>query len=433
MKKINIFWFRRDLRLHDNHALSLALQEDLPVLAIFIFDTEILDRLKEKQDARVYFIYSTLQKLGEQISQNKGTLLVLHGQVVPVWQSLIQTYSIHKVFTNHDYEPYAMERDFQVNHLLESKGISFIPCKDQVIWEKSEVMKDNGTPYIKYTPYAKKWLYCLANSSIPYYACNLSENFFSLQNHKFLSLKKTGFLPTPCYIPPSAIPQDKISQYHLHRDIPSHSGTSLLGIHLRFGTISIRELLQTALSLNKTFLSELIWREFFMQILYHFPQVVDHCFHKEYDSIPWANDAEHWERWCKGMTGYPMVDAGMRQLNETGYMHNRVRMIAASFLTKHLLIDWRWGEAYFAQKLLDYELSSNNGNWQWAASTGCDSVPYFRIFNPMLQQKRFDPQNQYIQTWVKEWNTPRYPKPVVDNKTARDKAIKVFKSLVTYK
>lgn len=429
LKKINIFWFRRDLRLYDNHALHLALQDSLPVLAIFIFDPEILNPLEDKEDSRVQFIYDRLQEISQNLEKNKGTLLIFQGDVCSVWQDLVRNYSIQKVFANHDYEPYPMARDLKVNNLLKERGIDFITCKDQVIFEKGDILKPDGSPYIKYTPFAKKWRAKLNKSDWQGYDCQpLSGRF--LQIHGFSSplLHEIGFKPGKFPIPSEIIDKGKISHYHLYRDIPSQEGTTLLGVHLRFGTISIRELVKVALEENEIFLSELIWREFFMQILYHFPKVVNHSFCKERDSIKWSQDSEHWDRWCKGNTGYPLVDAGMRQINKTGYMHNRVRMIVASFLTKHLLIDWRWGEAYFAKKLLDYELSSNNGNWQWAASTGCDSVPYFRIFNPILQQKRFDPQNSYIQTWVKEWGTPLYPKPVVDNKTARSLAMKAYRS-----
>ena len=427
-EKIVVFWFRRDLRLDDNTGLYNALNSGLPVLPIFIFDKNILESLADKSDRRVDFIHQTLVKMQEKIEQHGSTLKVFHGVPIESFGKLIADYEIQSVYANHDYEPYAIKRDQEIHDFLKSNGIQFKTFKDQVIFEKSEVTKTDGKPYTIYTPYSKVWKQKLNSSPLEF---NSSEKLLNrLMDHPVLSipsLKDLGFNKTD-YNPPPINPEEEIiSHYEERRNLPALEGTTRMGIHLRFGTVSVRKLAEKALMLNEQYLNELIWREFFMSILFHFPHVVTQSFKKEYDRISWRKNESDFEQWCRGETGYPIVDAGMRQLNETGWMHNRVRMIVASFLTKHLLIDWRWGEAYFAEKLIDYELSANNGNWQWAASSGCDAAPYFRIFNPYEQLKKFDPDLKYVREWVTDLNEITYPSPMVDHKFARERALRTYK------
>lgn len=425
-RKISLFWFRRDLRLHDNHGLFAALRSGHPVLPLFIFDKNILDQLEEKDDARVNFIYEVIKRLRKQLEKPGSTLEVRYGTPLSVLEDLVKEYSIESVFANHDYEPYARERDNEIENFLNEKGIGFKTFKDQVIFERSEVVKDNGEPYTIFTPYSKKWLALLGENHLACFdSARWSKNFLIQESRPLPSLEGMGFELRKLSIS-SVVDQDIIRKYHQTRDIPSLPGTTRLGIHLRFGTISIRELVRTAKQLNETFLKELIWREFFMQMLWHHPHLVQKACKPGYDKIRWRNNEKEFQLWCSGNTGYPIVDAGMRELNETGFMHNRVRMITASFLVKHLLIDWRWGEAYFATKLLDYELASNNGNWQWVAGCGCDAMPWFRIFNPSTQTRRFDPKNNYIKKWVPEWGTASYPEPVVEHEFARERCIKAY-------
>jgi len=427
-EKINIFWFRRDLRLNDNVGLFHALEASLPVLPIFIFDKKILGKLSLKTDARVTFIYHQLEKIKQELEKAGRSLKVLHSTPLEAFQGLWTEYEIETVFTNRDYEPDALERDTEMENFLKSKNIGFLTFKDHVIFEKNEIVKDNGEPYTVFTPYSKKWKLLLADKTIPQFK---SEKLLSkvLQNKPFPmpTLENIGFEESRISIPMSDVSTELIANYALTRDIPSLKGTSRLGIHLRFGTVSIREITIKAQKQSETFLNELIWRNFFIDILWHFPHVVNKSFKPKYDFIQWRNDEKEFEKWCRGETGFPMVDAGMRELNETGFMHNRVRMVAASFLVKHLLIDWRWGEAYFAEKLLDFELASNNGNWQWAAGCGCDAAPYFRIFNPESQQKRFDPEGKYILKWVPEYGTLSYPQPMVEHTSARERTLATFK------
>ncbi len=426
-RPVNVFWFRRDLRLEDNCGLYHALKADLPVLPLFIFDTNILNELK-KNDARVTFIHHTLQQIDAELKKNSRGLLVEHGTPAEVFHQLINELDIHAVYTNTDYEPYAKQRDQQIEKQLKEKGIRFKSFKDQVIFEKNEITKDDGDPYTVYTPYMKKWLSSFDKLEQQYYPSEkLTEKFVEKNLREIPSLKELGFEESDIKVPDAILTQSRIGQYNDNRDFPAGEGTTHAGPHLRFGTLSARRLAQKANLGDRSYLKELIWREFFMQILDHFPSVVDRNFKSKYDKLTWINDEQSFEKWCQGRTGYPMVDAGMRQLNESGYMHNRVRMITASFLTKHLLTDWRWGEAYFAEKLLDYELSSNNGNWQWAASTGCDAVPYFRIFNPEEQLKKFDPDLKYVKKWIPEFDTNDYPCPIVGHKEARERALKAYK------
>lgn len=431
---IAIHWFRRDLRLEDNAALYHALKSGHPVLGVFIFDQTILDQLTKNEvspypDRRVQFIYQSLVRLQQQLRSLGSDLLVEYGVPLDIWRKWTDQYNIHAVFTNHDYEPYAIQRDQDVRQLLSSKGIGFHTSKDQCIFEKDEVVKDDGKPYTVFTPYSRKWK---ANLTHFYLRSFPNEKYF----HHFLKVDETlpmpslnmmGFQEMAIHFPSPNVDEMLLSKYADRRDIPGIQGTSRLGIHLRFGTVSIRTLARKAFERNyTTYLNELIWRDFYMMILHHFPHVVNGAFRPEYDRIAWRNDPDDFEKWCKGVTGYPIVDAGIRELLETGFMHNRVRMITASFLTKHLLIDWRWGEAFFAKHLLDFELSSNNGGWQWAAGSGCDAAPYFRVFNPTLQTQKFDPKGVYIRQWVKEFDSLTYPSPMVEHSFARERALQVY-------
>jgi len=423
--KISIFWFRRDLRLNDNSGLSAALQSNLPVLPIFIFDENILAELP-KNDARVTFIYDQLSKLNLLLEKVESSILIEKGNPYEIWKKLIQKYDVQEVYFNHDYEPYAINRDEEISTFLKSKGIKIISFKDHVFFEKNEVVKADGLPYTVYTAYKNKWLenFSKFEKHEPFDKKILVKNFLK---HKvdFPTLKKIGFKRSEILVPDYRL--KFVTGYDLVRDFPALDKTTFVGHHLRFGTISIRALVYFTKTKNQIFLSEIIWRDFFSQILFHFPHVVNQSFKKQYDFIEWDNDVELFEKWKNGRTGYPIVDAGMNQLNQTGFMHNRVRMIVASFLVKHLLIDWRWGEAYFAEKLLDYDLASNNGNWQWAAGCGCDAAPYFRVFSPTLQQERFDPQMEFIKNWIPKFNPKNYIAPIVEHKFARERAIRVYK------
>ena len=419
--KISIFWFRRDLRLEDNTALNQALSKKLQVLPVFIFDEEILHELPNN-DPRVNFIYNSLNKIDQTLKKHNSSLLCLRGKPIKIWKNLLEKFQIESVFVNKDYEPYARHRDQKIKQILEKHGISFISLKDQVIHEENEILKNDNNPYTVFTPYKRKWLELY--EAKPYTNKVDFNNFYS-KIRVFPSMEELGIKKSDISVKDFDL--SKVDDYEQIRDYPHIDQTSYLSPHLRFGTVSIREILSKLKPNNSVFQSELIWREFFMQILYHFPHVVTKNFKPKYNAIKWLNNSTDFEKWCTGKTGYPIVDAGMRQLNKTGYMHNRVRMITAGFLCKHLLIDWRLGEAYFAKKLLDYELSSNNGNWQWAAGTGCDAAPYFRIFNPYEQQKKFDKNQDYIKKWVSEINTDQYPKPMVDHKFARNRALEAYK------
>jgi len=424
---INIFWFRRDLRLQDNAGLYHALKEGKPVLPVFIFDRNILDELEDKADRRVEFIHLALQDMQRQLLKIGSTMDVRYGTPVEVYKELLDEYAIEKVFTNHDYEPYATQRDKAIEQLLIANGASFHTYKDQVILEKNEVLKDDGKPYTVFTPYSRRWKATLTDFYLKSYPNKkYFKNFYQRQPRELIALEEMGFKATGESFPGKEWKGQVIRNYKEQRDIPSVDGTSRLSVHLRFGTISIRELAFEAGGLNETFLNELIWRDFYQMILWHFPHIVGNAFKPEYDKIRWRNNEKEFDAWCNAVTGYPIVDAGMRQLNETGYMHNRVRMIVASFLTKHLLIDWRWGEAYFAKKLLDFDLAANNGGWQWAAGSGCDAAPYFRIFNPYLQTKKFDRELKYVRKWVPEFEELTYPQPIVDHEMARKRCLEVY-------
>ena len=425
---ITVFWHRRDLRIEDNAGLYQALSSAANVLPVFIFDTNILEHLEDKEDARVSFIYEQIMRIKKEYENYGSSLLIEIGKPTDVFQKLIKTYTIVGVHTNADYEPYALQRDEEIRSLLSSSNISFQTHKDHVVFEKDEILKKDGTPYTIFTPYMKVWKERLKNYPITNF--DSEKKLSSLYKCKPLpapSLKEIGFEHSLLKIPSVEVTEKLIRSYHETRDYPAIEGTSRLGIHFRFGTISIREKAKKAMLLNEIYLNELIWREFYQMIIYQFPHSTQNSFKKKYDAIRWINDEKQFKIWCEGKTGYPIVDAGMRELNATGHMHNRVRMIVASFLTKHLLIDWRWGETYFASKLLDYELASNVGGWQWAAGCGCDAAPYFRVFNPTLQANKFDAQAVYIKKWVPEINTNSYPAPMVEHTFARNRVLTVFK------
>lgn len=428
--KINIFWFRRDLRLDDNVGLFYALNEQEKVLPIFIFDKNILSELP-KDDTRVAFIHDLLTKINSGLKKHNSSLAVFYGEPNEIFGKLIAENNIKTVFTNQDYEPYARKRDLAINKILKENDMEFKTCKDQVIFEKDEIVKDDRKPYVVFTPYSNRWLEKFHKTELPHYTSERKLDKIAKHGYPFLSLSDIGFFPSKIKVTDFDVSKNRIADYENTRNFPALDETSHLSPHLRFGAVSIRKIIEKANeSHNKTFLKELIWREFFMQILWHFPETVTKSFRPKYDNIKWRNAEKDFEKWCNGQTGYPIVDAGMRQLNQTGTMHNRIRMIVASFLCKHLLIDWRWGEAYFAEKLLDYEQSSNVGNWQWAAGSGVDAAPYFRIFNPAEQQKKFDKDFKYIKKWIPEFGTGNYSEPMVDHKEARERCLKVYKEAV---
>mgnify|MGYP000091337928 FL=1 len=437
---MNIFWFRRDLRLEDNAGLYHALRGDEPVLPLFIFDKNILDKLEERCDARVHFIHTTILELQAQLKAFGSTILVKYGNPTEIWKELVKEHKIENVYTNHDYEPYGKKRDEEVQSILATKNIGFHTFKDQIIFESHEVTKNDGGTYTVFSPYAKKWRAKLQthlvetdDGTISYFFQSYPtekyfSNFLKKETISTITLEEMGFEPSNISIPPKTVARKIVKQYDKNRDFPAIEGTTRLGIHFRFGTISIREKARLASKLNETYLSELIWRDFYAQILNEYPHVVENAFRAKYDRIPWRSSEDDFEKWKEGKTGYPLVDAGMRELNTTGHMHNRVRMVVASFLTKHLLLDWRWGEAYFAQKLLDFDLASNNGGWQWASGSGTDAAPYFRIFNPTSQLKKFDKELKYVKKWVPEFGTFKYPQPMVDHKAARERCLETYKA-----
>ena len=430
---INIFWFRRDLRLEDNVGLFNALQSDIPVLPIFIFDKDILEQLPE-DDARVSFIFESLQNMRNTLQEKYGSSLAMHyGTPESVFETLLKSHSINTVFTNHDYEPYATDRDTNIKNLLSKQNVAFKTFKDQVIFEKDEVVKKDGKPYMVYTPYMRVWKETFKAQTLKIYDTNkILENTVKDANLPNLTLSDIGFKKASQKIEDYTVTPTLIQNYEETRNFPAQDSTSKLGPHLRFGTVSVRQMVKKAIAeQNEIFWQELIWREFFMQILWHFPHTHKDAFKSKYDRIVWRNNEDEFKAWCEGKTGYPLVDAGMRQLNQTGFMHNRVRMLVGSFLCKHLLIDWRWGEAYFAEKLHDYDMSSNVGNWQWVAGSGVDASPYFRIFNPTTQIDKFDKQHKYINQWVPDYQELTYPKPIVEHKMARERCLIVYKEAVS--
>lgn len=430
---VNIFWFRRDLRLDDNVGFYNALKSKNPVLPLFIFDEDILDALP-KDDARLGFIYDTVQQMCSTLKEeNESSIAMFHGKPRSVFQELIKKYTIHTVFTNRDYEPYATKRDTEIEQLLIENNVEFETFKDQVIFEKNEVTKKDGLPYVVYTPYMKIWKEKFKTYNLDFnYTSSFLKNLVKNKELPNLSLSDIGFSKSIQKIENYTVTPALIENYEDTRNFPAQDSTSRLGPHLRFGTVSIRKMIAKAISeKNEIFWNELIWREFFMQILWHFPDTSKQSFKSKYDRIEWRNNEEEFKKWCDGETGYPFVDAGMRQLNQTGFMHNRIRMLVGSFLCKHLLIDWRWGEAYFAEKLHDYEMASNVGNWQWVAGSGVDAAPYFRIFNPTTQIKKFDNDLEYIKKWVPEFQEFTYPKEMVDHKEARERCLQVYKEALT--
>lgn len=431
--RVAIHWFRRDLRLNDNHALYEALGSGVPVLPLFIFDKNILDKLEDRADRRVDFIHRALSSLQVELAKRGSSLLVEHGRPEEVWPRILLRYEVTVVFANHDHEPYAVARDRTVAAALEPHGILLRTFKDISIFERAEVLKDDGTPYTVFTPYARKWRSLFREvmaAAFPSEA--MLDRFLRTAPLDFPDLKSIGFRTTDLEAPLLALADETLRRYDALRNIPGENATSRMSTHLRFGTVSVRELVRRSLKLSPVYLNELIWREFFMQILWHFPHP-HRAFKPAYDQIPWRHNESDFEAWCEGRTGYPLVDAGMKELLITGLMHNRVRMVVASFLTKHLLIDWRWGEAWFAAKLLDFELSSNNGGWQWASGSGCDAAPYFRVFNPRLQQERFDPQLKYVKHWLPGYTAANYMRPMVVHEAARDRALAVYKHALSAK
>jgi deoxyribodipyrimidine photo-lyase len=424
-KEIALFWFRRDLRLEDNVGLFHALESKYPVIPLFVFDEAILDSLP-KNDARVGFIHESLSKINQELQETGSSLLVKKGKPQEVWKQLLQEFDVKEVFFNKDYEPFAIKRDLAICELLDANKTIYFSFKDQVIFEEKEITKADGLPYTVYTPYKNKWL-GKYKSMAPVPEYDAADKFYNFHESSFVfpTLEQIGFGESPIKVIPHNL--KNVANYHETRDFPALDSTTHLSPHLRFGTVSIRKLVNWATHKNQVFLSELIWREFFMQILFSFPKEVTHNFKSAYDGIQWLNNEEDFKRWCSGTTGYPMVDAGMRELNETGYMHNRVRMVVASFLCKHLLINWQWGEGYFAEKLLDFELASNVGNWQWAAGTGCDAAPYFRVFNPEIQLQKFDGKGIYIRKWIPEFDLG-YGEPMIEHAFARNRAIATYKA-----
>ena len=428
MDKINIFWFRRDLRLYDNHGLSKATHDNLKVIPIFIFDTTITSLLASN-DRRINFIYDNLLDIDSELNKKyKSNLNVFQGKPYDIFKNLIENYSIKNVYTNNDYEPYAINRDESIKELLSNNGINFKSYKDQVIFEKNEIVKDDGNPYVVYTPFMKKWKTKLNEDITLLDEKKILNNFYQEAISNLLKLSDYGFLENKSKIEAFKLNKEIVINYAERRNFPYLNSTSKIGPYLRFGSVSIRKIVSGLMRGFKedTFLKELIWREFFMQILYHFPHTAKDSFKSKYDKIVWLNEEKAFESWKNGNTGYPLIDAGMNELNLTGFMHNRVRMITASFLCKHLLIDWRWGEKYFAEKLNDYEMASNVGNWQWASGSGVDAAPYFRIFNPHTQILKFDNKREYINKWV-DVNSSDYPNEIIDHKFARDRCLNTYK------
>jgi len=428
-KKITLFWFRRDLRLEDNHGLYKALESGYPVLPVFIFDQDILAPLEDQKDARVQFLHQEVLALKKVFEDYGSSFLVRYGRPLSVWQDILEEFPVAAIYANRDYDPYGRSRDKELYQLAQERDIPFRGFKDQVIFDKAEVTKDNGEPYVVFTPYMKRYKQLLQDQDLaPFPSEKGLDHLYQTDPLPVPSLEEMKFTAFPFEYPSREVSDQIIQEYHQKRDTPAIRGTSRLSLHLRFGTISIRGLAQRARRINPKFFNELIWRDFYQAILYHFPHSLDKSFKPEYDHIAWENNETHFAAWCNGKTGYPLVDAGMRELNATGYMHNRVRMVVASFLTKHLLIDWRWGERYFARKLLDYEAASNVGGWQWAAGSGVDAAPYFRIFNPARQVERFDPDLRYVRHWVPEYGTADYPAPIVEHKAARARALERYKA-----
>ena len=427
MEEINIFWFRRDLRLYDNSGLSAATSDKLKVLPIFIFDTSITNKLPEN-DRRINFIYDNLVEMDSELKKKyNSSLNIFKGKPIEIFKELIGNYKINSVYTNNDYEPYAFSRDSSIKKLLESKKIQFKSYKDHVVFEKNEVVKDDGNPYVVFTPYMRKWKTNLNEDLTNLEEKKVLNNFYTKTISGLLDLDNYGFIENDKKIESFKLNSEIVTKYAETRNFPSINSTSKLGPYLRFGTVSVRKIVTGLLKFkDQTFLNEIIWREFFMQILFHFPHTSTKSFKPKYDKIIWLDDPKSFDAWKNGETGFPLVDAGMKELNKTGFMHNRVRMITASFLCKHLLIDWRLGEKYFALKLNDYEMASNVGNWQWASGSGVDAAPYFRIFNPHTQIVKFDKNRDYINKWLNT-DSNDYPNEIIDHKIARKRCLETYK------
>ncbi|MDD2412378.1 MAG: deoxyribodipyrimidine photo-lyase [Bacteroidales bacterium] len=424
-----IFWFRRDLRWDDNHALFEALSQKKPVLPIYIFDVDVLKRFSNADNKAVSLIYKSILRMNEKLESFESSISVFHDSVENVFNSLLQKYNVQGVYANEDYESYGIKRDENIFNLLKKKNIQFHLFQDHLIFKPGKILKKDDTPYLIYTPFSKIWKEEFFKISTPHYSSEeLLSNLYKNKKSILPKIEDLGFRLQDVSID-FKFKKDVLLNYHDTRDFPYlEKGTSGISPFLRFGLISVREAVRIASLINEKFLNELIWREFFMHILWHFPHVENRSFKTKYDAIEWSLDETAFLRWCNGETGYTLVDAGMRQLNSTGLIHGRVRMLTASFLVKHLQIDWRWGEAYFAQKLLDYELSSNNGNWQWAAGCGCDAAPYFRLFNPDIQRQKFDPNFEYVKKWVPEYQQLAYQNNrIVDLKIAKEKTMRMYK------
>lgn len=424
-----IHWFRRDLRWNDNRALHAALSSGHRVLLLFIFDENILQHLEDKQDARVTFLHNRMSVLCNEAQAKGSDIYVAHGNPHDVLLELIAKLDVRGVYANEDYEPYALERDGLLTTALSTQDILLHTFKDHVIKAPGEVVKPDGTPYTVFTPFSKRWHANLTEDDMEASPSEQHLDQLAKWQHKGMpSLQKMGFTPSEVAIPEANVTPQLLKQYAEMRDTPSVRGTSRVSVHLRFGTVSIRDMARQGFAHSEKWLTELIWRDFYQSVMHAFPHSMKDAFRTKYDRIPWRHDDAHFAAWKAGKTGYPIVDAGMRELNATGFMHNRVRMVVASFFCKHLLLDWRLGERYFAEKLLDFELASNVGGWQWASGSGCDAAPYFRVFNPTSQLQKFDAQLSYVKQWVPEFGTDAYPEPIVEHKFARQRAIDTYKS-----
>jgi len=445
----SMVWFRRDLRLRDHRALWNASRRSHDIVGVFVFDTHILSKLP-RHDQRVTFLVEALKSLQEDLQSRNAQIIVLHGDPIREIPKAVQKLKVQALFFNEDFESYAIQRDSKVIQKLQSENIPVHTFCDHILLG-SRIKKKDGTPYQVFTPYAKQWKEVLSKNDFK--LCPIPQNWARIKTDPS-PWKRLKFDLTPNSWRASEASAQQclrkfkkhLATYHETRNYPAlSSGTSRLSPYLRFGQLSPRQCLQLAVSSSsegaQVWLNELIWRDFFHMILHCFPHVEFHAFKRRYDSIAWSEREDHFQAWCEGKTGYPLIDAAMNQLNQTGWMHNRLRMVVASFLTKDLLIDWKKGEHYFAQKLMDYDLASNNGGWQWAASTGCDAQPYFRIFNPLSQSKKFDPEGAFIRKWVpslakrpaKDIHSLKkmdgYPDPIVDHATQRAKALQLFKNI----
>jgi len=431
--KITIFWHRRDLRFADNAGLAAALQSGHPVLPLFIYDQTILEKLPP-DDARLTFIFDQVERLAHEAREAGGGFLARYGKTEAVFEALLKAYDVAAVYTNEDYEPYATERDAVIAKLVEKHGAEFKAFKDQVIFAKDEVLTKNGKPSKVFGAYSKAWQAKVTPDDFkPHPSARLfkKENLASPQKGDASrpTLKEMGFERHEQWTPPAHLPPAKVVEnYDQVRDLPAEKrGTTRLSVHLRFGTVSIRQLMQQAQELNNKLLNELIWRDFFMMLLWHFPNTATEAYDPKMRHLPYRDDEAQYRAWCEGRTGYPLVDAGMRQLNATGYLHNRARIATAGFLVKQLFIDWKLGEHYFSEKLLDYDMSNNVGNWQWMAGTGAVAAPWFRVYSPDSQQQQYDPDYEYVKQWVPEFGTDKYPAPIVDHKFGRERALDLIR------